>query len=237
MTERRIDWDGFHNARDLGGLPTTDGGTTRRGQLIRSALLQFVTQDGWRAAYDAGVRTIVDLRNPQEVVDVVMPDNGFTWVNVELDGVEDVEFWKYLQQQLLDGTPLYFGPFLRRKPDRVAAAITAIARAGDGGVLFHCGAGRDRTGLVTLLLLSLVGVDADTIGADYDLSAAALPTLFAAAGRPGDLDEVMAALAHHRVSTRDAIHALLDEFDAEDYLRSAGVSETDLQAVRARLRE
>lgn len=60
---RDIAWEGFYNARDLGGLPTRDGRTTRHGALIRSADPCLVTPAGWRAATAAGVRTVVDLRN------------------------------------------------------------------------------------------------------------------------------------------------------------------------------
>ncbi|MBA0124921.1 tyrosine-protein phosphatase [Haloechinothrix sp. YIM 98757] len=64
---RQLDWEGFHNARDLGGLPTLDGHRTRFGAYVRSAEPTLVTEAGWRAALDAGVRTIVDLRNEDEV--------------------------------------------------------------------------------------------------------------------------------------------------------------------------
>jgi protein-tyrosine phosphatase len=62
-----VTWEGFHNARDLGGLATRDGRTTRPRALIRSAGLFVVTAAGWQHAYDDGVRTIVDLRNDDEI--------------------------------------------------------------------------------------------------------------------------------------------------------------------------
>jgi protein-tyrosine phosphatase len=66
-TARDISWEGFFNARDLGGLPTRDGRCTRRGALIRLGDLRFVTSIGWQASWDAGVRTILDLRNDDEI--------------------------------------------------------------------------------------------------------------------------------------------------------------------------
>ncbi|MGH3379601.1 MAG: tyrosine-protein phosphatase, partial [Actinoallomurus sp.] len=65
---REIRWDGFFNARDLGGLPTRAGQTTRHGVFVRSADLRFVTEAGWRAARDYGIRTVLDLRNDDEVM-------------------------------------------------------------------------------------------------------------------------------------------------------------------------
>lgn len=184
--DREITWEGFHNARDLGGLPAGRRHVTRRQALIRSADLRFVTAAGWQAAYDAGVRTIIDLRNDDEVREPAGPGatalggsarlppvaggrqapTGMRRVHVPLDGIEDTAFWRYLNEERLNGTPLYYRPFLERKPDRCAAAVAAVARAAPGGVIFHCSAGRDRTGLLTLLLLSVAGVPEEIIAAD-----------------------------------------------------------------------
>jgi protein-tyrosine phosphatase len=64
---REPPWEGFFNTRDLGGLPTRTGRTTRFGAFIRAADLRFVPETGWHAAREAGVRTIVDLRNGDEI--------------------------------------------------------------------------------------------------------------------------------------------------------------------------
>ena len=249
-----IGWDGFHNARDLGGLPTRDGGMTRPGALIRSAGLFLVTEAGWQAAYDAGVRTIVDLRNDDEIRPgaepgltaiggsavltgfrpVADPPPGIERVEVPLDGVEDVEFWRHLNDAGLNGTPLYYAPFLRTKPDRCAAAVTAVARAAPGGVLFHCAGGRDRTGLVALLLLAVLGVDPEAIAADYEQSAEPLRTFSEALGREDDGPQIAGLMARHGTTVREAILETLDGFDARAYLVAAGVSDVDLAALRER---
>lgn len=253
--DREITWEGFYNARDLGGLPTRDGRLTRPGALIRSADLRFVTDAGWRAAYDAGVRTVIDLRNDDEIYSWsgsgltaragsahFAPTGsgpfvplGMQWVHVPLDGVEDTDFWRYLNDERLNGTPLYFRPFLQRKPDRCAAAVRAVARAQPGGVIFHCGAGRDRTGLLTLLLLALVGVDPEAIASDYELSTERLGALFAAMGREDQGPMIEKILADKGTTAREALLATLDGFDAEAYLLAAGVSSDDLVAIRSRL--
>lgn len=187
---REITWEGFLNARDLGGLPTRDGHLTRRGELIRSADPRLVTEAGWQAAAGAGVRTIIDLRNDDEIRPDAGPGltalggsarfaparsrapvpRGIQTRHVPLDDIEDIAFWRYLNGQRLNGTPLYFRPFLERKAERCAAAVAAVAHAPAGGIIFHCGGGRDRTGLLALLLLALVDVEPDSIAADYELS-------------------------------------------------------------------
>jgi protein-tyrosine phosphatase len=237
---RAISWDGFHNARDLGGLPTSDGETTRPLSLIRSGDVRFVTGQGWRQAYQAGVRTLVDLRNDDEVrsASAIPLPPGIRRVQVALDGVEDVALWRYLNEELLNGTPLYYAPFLRSKPERVVSALSAIAGAEPGGVIFHCGAGRDRTGLIALLLLALADVDVEVIADDYELSTEPLRRLFELLGRgQGDLAEVEQALAAKGTTARAALRDLLAELDVPAYLTAAGMPTDDLARLRARLRD
>jgi protein tyrosine/serine phosphatase len=119
-------------------------------------------------------------------------------------------------------TPLYYRDALQRWPERHAAVVSAAARAQPGGVLFHCIRGNDRTGIVALLLLALVGVLPEDILADYELSPDA--------GREGLLRE-----AHS--SVREAVLGALEGLDLEDYLLKGGVSPWELEAVRKRLLE
>lgn len=252
---RHLQWDGFFNARDLGGLPTTSGRLTQFRAFIRSADLRFVTESGWQAAYAAGVRTIIDLRNEDEVrppasgqqrtsqagsaafpaAQAAVVRSSLITTEVPIDDVDDTGFWQYLNGERLNGTPLYFRPFLDRKPERCAAAITALARAKPGGVIFHCGAGRDRTGLIALLLLALAGVEPEAIADDYVLSTQAVKGLFAAVGREDEGPEIEAELARRGTTARGAILATLDGFNAHEYLLAAGVSPADLAAIEFRL--
>jgi protein-tyrosine phosphatase len=253
-TGRNIAWEGFANARDLGGLPTQDGRVTRFGAYIRSADLRFVNAAGWEMAREAGVRTVIDLRNDDEirpcsgqqltalagsaqfpVTAAAQPPPWVTRVEVALDDIADTGLWQFLNRERLNGTPLYFRPFLDRKPERCAAAVTALAAASPGGVIFHCAAGRDRTGLVTLLLLALAGVEPDAIARDYEQSAGPLKALFTAMGQHDQGPGIEAALAERGTTAREAILATLDGFDAETYLLTAGASPGSLAAVRRRL--
>jgi protein-tyrosine phosphatase len=252
---RAIVWDGFFNARDLGGLPTTAGALTRHGSLIRSADLRLVTDAGWREAYEAGVRTILDLRNDDEVYRHDSPGltalggsaqfaaseggpvepPGMRRVHVPLDGVDDVAFWRYLNEERLNGTPLYYLPFLEHRPDRVAAAVAAVAHAGPGALIFHCGGGRDRTGLLALLLLALAGVDPEAIAMDYELSTQRRRALLEALGYDDDSADCEQALADRGTTARAAILATLDGLDAPAYLFEAGLRAEEVDTVRKRL--
>jgi len=251
-TARAVGWEGFVNARDLGGLPTRDGGQTRFGAFVRSAAPRFVTAAGWQAAYDAGLRTIIDLRNPDEIhPDLPRPSPagsnsrlldgapppppGIGRVEVAIDDADDVALWRWIKDQGINGTPLYYRPFLDAKAERCAAALRVLAATGPGTVLFHCAVGRDRTGLVTLLLLSLAGVEPDAIADDYAASATALAPVYSLLGLSDQNAYVTALLTRHGTTTRQAILDLLDGFDAETYLRAAGVPPTELAALRGRL--
>ena len=158
-----------------------------------------------------------------------------TTVRVPLDDVGDTEFWEYCWANELDGSPLYYRAFLERKPDRCAAAVAAVARADPGGVVVHCGVGRDRTGLVALLLLALVGVAPADIASDYELSTDRLRAHFAASGEDDQGAEIAQILARKKTSARVLLLHLLAAVDIESYLRSGGLHDDDLAAVRARL--
>ena len=223
--ERHLHWGGCANARDLGGLRTRDGDQIRRGALVRADALDRLSADGWAALEAHGVRTVIDLRNDNELAADVMPrPAGLTTIHLPLDGVEDAEFWKEWHGRPEFGTPLYYRPFLDHFPERTAAVFTAIARAAPGGVAVHCGIGRDRTGLIAILLLALAGAGPEEIAADYVLSEARVP--FGGVGTfYGD----------NGITPAEVIGELLAGLDVEAYLRAAGVSGEDLTAIRARL--
>jgi protein-tyrosine phosphatase len=251
---RELAWDGFFNTRDLGGLSTRSGGVTRFGAFIRSADLRFVTDDGWHMAREAGVRTIIDLRNADEIrpayerftqlsgtAQFMAPAAGPTTppdisrVEMPMDDIDDVEFWQHVNRDQLNGTPLYYRPFLEGKAERCAAVVHALACAAPGAVLFHCGAGRDRTGLVALLVLALADVEPSAIVEDYEMSLTALPALLARLGIDSQGPSITSILASRGTSVQDALLDILEAFNIEDHLSSAGASRIDMELVRDRL--
>ena len=234
--KRDLDWDGCYNVRDLGGLATADGRRTRTGAIVRADDLARLTRAGWAALEAHGVRTIVDLRNDGELgLDAAPRPARLTTVRVPLDDVDDQEFWERCWANDLDGSPLYYGPFLDRKPERCAAAVAAIARAEPGGVAFHCGAGRDRTGLLSLLVLALVGAGPEEIVSDYELSNVRLLRFWAEHDEPDQAAEIEGILTRRNTSSRALLLEILASLDVERYLTGAGLGEDELAAVRVRL--
>lgn len=240
LGDRDVTWDGFVNARDLGGLPTGSGARTATGVFIRSGDLKFVTKTGWLAARSAGLRTIVDLRNDDEVArDDSDPRRGpaadFRRVRVALDDVADVNFWARIREEQLDGTPLYMRPFLEHKAEKCVEVLRVLAEAEPGGVLFHCGAGRDRTGVVALLLLALADVEAEAIAEDYTASTARLTPVFQGMGRRDEGPIIEQLLKERGTTAREVILQLLRGINVAEVLLAAGATQRELHVLRARL--
>ncbi|MFF5175856.1 tyrosine-protein phosphatase [Micromonospora sp. NPDC000089] len=167
-----VAWPGGRNVRDLGGRALRIGGHTPFGRVFRSAAPEHLTDEGWTAAKAAGVRTVVDLRNaPAETrrtVDhpVIRPESlrGLTFVPAPTEDPEDADFLR-LGGPHLDH-PCSWIDNARLAPARIAAALRAIAQA-DGAVLVHCAGGRDRTGMVSAMLLHTAGATDEAIVEDY----------------------------------------------------------------------
>lgn len=225
MNERVLAWDGCRNVRDLGGLRTNDGRMTRCGAVVRSDTPARLTAAGWSALHAYGIRTIISLRTrgmTEDELNFTPPYSDLATVKVEIEDVTDREFVRQWAGTELWCTPLYYKDALRRWPERHAAAISAIAQARPGGVLFHCVRGHDRTGIIALLLLTLAGVTTDEIVADYELS------------HDPERDEI---LARRQTSVRDALLDAIEGLNMDGYLRMGGAGQEDLSAVRHRLLE
>ncbi len=224
MTEnRRLDWEGCCNVRDLGGLRTCDGRLTRWGAVVRSDHPARLTAAGWSALDAHGIRTIISLYThgmKEDIPDTVPRPADLISLSAAIEDITDSEFAQKWGSNELWCTPFYYVDALTRWPERHAAAISAIARAQSGGVLIHCKRGVDRTGIITLLLLAAVGVIAEDIVADYELSVD---------------PEREALLAREHTTTREVLYATLNWLDIDAYLREGGLSRDDMAAVRARL--
>ncbi|MER7010059.1 tyrosine-protein phosphatase [Saccharopolyspora sp. NPDC000359] len=226
---RQLAWDGCYNVRDLGGLRTRNG-RTRWGAVIRGDHPSGLTAAGWQALRQHGVRTIIDLTGagpPPEAA-------GLDHVALPLDDHSDTEFWSRWTNAL-SCTPLYYRAFLDRFPGTVAAVVTAIAEAEPGGVLVHCSGGRDRSGLITVVLLAAVGIDAADIAADHALSHDRRAEQCAAVGLPDDTPKVHQLVAEHGTSEQEVIADVVASRDFAAYLRFAGVSAELLAALRDRM--
>ena len=235
---RDLYWSGGYNIRDLGVLPTAGGGRTVAGRIVRSATLDRLTDAGWAALVAYGVRTVVDLRNSEESRDLVAARPGSVRVvHVPVDELAGLDWYEGVR--MLDGTPRIFERYLGDRPEAVAAIVKAVAAADPGGIVVHCASGRDRTGLSSLVLLALAGVEPAAIAEDYVLSYERQRAAWAALGMSKyleNLDLIDRMLAEAGVTAYDAALSVLSGCDIRKVLTLAGVTTAELDAVRARLR-
>ena len=232
---RHLEWEGCFNVRDLGGMPTVDGRTTRRGAVVRADSLGTLTARGWEQLGAHGVRTIVDLRNEDEWgEDSAARPPEIETIRIPLDETDDREFWDDWENGPQFATPLYYEPHLHRFPAKSAEVLRAIATAPPAGVAFHCAGGRDRSGQIAILLLALVGVTEAAIVADYLLSRERLVALYAERGEEDQGPALEAFLRERGTSAAIELRRLL-ELDLEAVLADGGLSREDVAALEARL--
>lgn len=238
--ERRLDWEGCLNARDLGGYPTASGQETRWGAYIRADALSYLTEAGKAALVAYGVRTIIDLRLPVELESDPNPfaeagDHGILYRHISM--VDPSNMPDISPPRLADE----YKRMLATYGDGVAAVMTGVAEAPEGGVLYHCAGGRDRTGLVSAFLLELVGVPREVIGEDYGISSEYLKTRTVAWVESDPVLREKRAEEMERLWTRpEVILEVLDDLDQRyggvaAYLQHVGVSDADIVRLRDRL--
>jgi protein-tyrosine phosphatase len=237
---RLLAWEGCLNARDLGGYPTHDGREIRWGAITRADCLTPLTRAGRAAVVEHGVRSIVDLRTPQELEDHPNPfaqpgSHGIVYTNVSfVDPAAD----------LVPGFTTLADSYkhmLDRFQPAVGAIMTAIAQAPEGGVLVHCMGGKDRTGVVSALLLDLAGVPRPIIGEDYALTAECLwpreeEWLENGPGERAERERELEKYAPRPEVMLDMLEHVDTRYGGvEAYLLEAGVAAADIARIRDRL--
>ena len=235
-TERRpraLSIEGLCNARDLGGLPRVGGGQTPYRTFFRSENLHAVTPRGWRQLRGLGVRTVVDLRQPAERSGLkyarYQPPAWLTVRQIDHDGLDDhPEFWSDYGESGMVGTPLYYLAHLRDLPERSAAVLSTIARAPKGAVLFHCAGGRDRTGIIAMLLLTIAGADHDAIVDDYLESVRNGAAVAAARGRPDSESACEELCRKNGTTTEGAFREALVRLDVGPLVSLLGEDEREM---------
>lgn len=173
--ERLIPLDGSHNFRDLGGYHTRNGQTVRWGKAFRSDELSQLSDADLAHLSQIGLRLAIDLRSPSEIKgqEALLPQ-GCAYRQMRVykreplaEYVPTILFRRHaLSQALADSYIL----LAESRAEVFGAILRLLADAENFPLNYHCTSGKDRTGIVTALLLSLLGVPDETIIADYSLS-------------------------------------------------------------------
>lgn len=219
---RWLEFDSLVNARDVGGIPTVDGGRIRPRRLIRSDNLQALTAADIARLRDLGVTDVIDLRSAFEVHSEgpgpLEAEEGFT-----------IHRHSFFRERAADGTPVAPTPtelpgdalpwtgerphtvqvadgfassylsFLADRPESVLGALRDVAYA-DGAALVHCAAGKDRTGTTVALALMIAGARAEAVVEDYAASTERMELIVA---RLLDTDTYGESLAGPPVASHD----------------------------------
>ncbi|HJQ73460.1 MAG TPA: tyrosine-protein phosphatase, partial [Gaiellaceae bacterium] len=238
------------NVRDLGGLPTGDGGETRFGAVVRADSVRQLSEGGWQALVEHGVQTVIDLRGDYERADDPRSELPVEVVHVPFMEATEAE-WEEIGAEVdaavaaapdvATATRDVYLVFLERFRPNVAATVRAVANAPEGGVVIHCAGGKDRTGLLSAFLLHLAGVADDEIAADYALSEERLrprhEKWFEAAETEEELERLR-RMAQTPAASMAGVFAELERRygGVAAYLRGAGVTDEELELVRERLR-
>jgi protein-tyrosine phosphatase len=260
-----IDLEGLANLRDVGGMPTSDGGEISAGRLLRSDNLQGLTPADIDRLLGLGLTDVVDLRSEYEVesegpgplsahpsVRIHQHSLFREWregigedkPDVRSDAVPDEALpWVDLTPTVTAENPVasIYLSYLADRPDSVLASLRHIGEA-DGATLVHCAAGKDRTGTVVAMALSIAGADRDAIIADYAASTermeAILERLLSTQTYAENLrDRPMSSHVTHPETMQVFLDFVDSEYGgAEPLLGRMGWTDADSDRLRAKLR-
>lgn len=244
--ERELSIEGMSNVRDLGGLPTRDGKKVKAGVVVRSDNPKGMTEQGHIDLMTVvGPRTMIDLRIEVEVEHdgYTIRDESVTVVNfpmLPLSGVTPEQIEAGAFDNLVDD---YMGQ-IEINGDSVLGALRLIASSDQHPILYHCTAGKDRTGIVSAMLLDILGVEHETIAADYHLTTEnMLPIIERIRNAPVYKENGLAfAPAWIFSSDPETMLAFLERMtakygSAEGWALQHGLNQAEIDAIREHLLE
>lgn len=190
---RHLDLAGAYNIRDIGGYPTTNGRRTRWKTLFRADSLHTLTPESQRYLIEYGLRTVIDLRRTPELqtrpnvfanspnvqyyhqnmlgdVNLAELAVSSSEVSATLDLLKSVEQEPLWEVEGIERRVISYCLWLDVRIRQVGKTLATFAASRALPALYHCASGKDRTGLITALVLGLAGVPSETIAEDYELT-------------------------------------------------------------------
>jgi protein-tyrosine phosphatase len=241
-SRRWVELEGASNFRDLGGYVTANGGRVRWGSVFRSDALHQLSEEDLRRLEALGVVRVIDLRSPEEVA-----ANGRGSL-----GDSDVE---YISAPIIPSTSgesqgappgddiaERYAWYLEVGRAAFVEVFETLAASDRGAVVFHCAAGKDRTGVVAALLLTALGVGDDDVASDYALTTQVLPSVLERMSRdPIHGAAVAQAPPGRLVAAPETMYRFLRlvaerHHDARSWMEGAGVAGASIDSLRNRLR-
>jgi len=233
-------WDipALLNVRDLGGYPTADGAQTRWRSLLRADDLAQLNEQGVAALGDYGVGTILDLRWPEEAarlpspVPASLPQLRYQRISL-LTHTEDE--WRLRSRDA--AKELWKCAVLEHVRSELRHVLTFIAQAPPEPLLFHCVAGKDRTGLIAALLLALADATPAAIAQDYAMSEQNLREGYLKRYADADPARILDALRCPEEGAHNMLRFLENAGGVRSYLAQIGLTPQEIARLRLRLRD
>ena len=227
-----------HNFRDLGGYARSSGGMTQWGRLLRGEAPHYLRDDSVAQLAKHGLGLVIDLRGPHETTVTPHPFRGHAGI-----AYRNIVLFDALAPIAMAGSfnmAQRYCSALDECGPQLAEVMRAIITAPPGMVLFHCTAGKDRTGIVAALVLRAADVAPDDVVADYALTGSAAGLIdklrtraLEAGGRPEHIARVLASDAQTMMIMLDHLeHA---HGGINDYLAEIGLSRSEVKRLVERL--
>ena len=244
--DRQMGFSGSFNFRDLGGYATTDGRTIKWRTLFRADAVHRLPDEELDRLADVGLRTVIDLRTVPEVESGHLHDPSRNITHVHLDVLGEV--WKPKDLDPGADARVVLGDLYVHMLDIGAPALSGafrtLAEADNLPAVFHCAAGKDRTGVLAAMVLSAIGVSDHVIIADYAISGRNMDQLLVRLQeeRPEALTAMNEQPSAYLAAPPEAMARLLEHVNTEygsmtGYVRSIGVDTDAIEALASSLLE
>lgn len=239
QAERHVQFEKVFNFRDLGGYETAEGRTVKWRTLFRADGVHRLSIDDLAPLQ---VRTVIDLRTPQEHERAHFAHDSVGFHHLPILQVSwdhdlftpGLEVEQFLSDRYVE--------MLTEGRDAIARALRLMADADSYPLVFHCAAGKDRTGVVAAIVLSILGVSDDDIADDYSLSRLGMGRFkeWIIATFPEFADSMTEQPEAFLSAPAGAMHLFLERLRGEygsvaEYVEGLGVSASDVDAVRSNL--
>jgi protein-tyrosine phosphatase len=230
---------GAYNFRDLGGYPTADGGVTRWGKLFRSDTLHDLSESDLVALRTLELRSIIDLRTTTELETTgrgPLQHEPISYLHLSVyqegTGIEAVELPPLAELDLAS----VYRRWLESTPRAFVEALAFLGDPGNYPAVFHCAAGKDRTGVLAALVLDILGVERTVIVDDYALTATRLdPILIRQRSIPATA-QIMDEAPHLFTAVAETMERFLDDLHEQfgggrEWALASGVASENLDLL------
>lgn len=246
--ERHIPFPAVFNFRDAGGgYPAAGGRIVARGRLYRADGLHRLKPSDLGVIRRLGIRTVLDLRRPEEIEEwgrFPVEHHDARWENLSMIETLWDAHPKPEPERAHEFLADRYADMLVEGAGALRRAFTLMTLPDRLPVVFHCAAGKDRTGVLAALTLELLGVPDDVIAHDYSLSSDAMIPLRAHIrdNTPGGQEQMVNEPNAFYEAPAPAMHGFLDRLrashgSAQGYLHSLGLDDDVTDALRANLLE